>query len=78
MLNLREKSIQYDYRGWERFYVRSGNYPFRIFLKGATESDMTKLFDADNETRAIDEDEVYPKYKSWVGSKGNTDKNWYK
>ena len=39
---------------------------------------MTKLFDADNETRAIDEDEVYPRYKSWVGSKGNTDKNWYK
>ena len=60
------------------FYVRSGNYPFGIFLDGATESDMTKLFDADNETRAIDEDEVYPKYKSWVESNGSKDKNWYK
>ena len=60
------------------FYVRSGNYPFGIFLKGATESDMTKLFDADNETRAIDEDEVYPKYKSWVESNGKKDKDWYK
>ena len=60
------------------FYVRSGNYPFGIFLDGATESDMTKLFDADNETRAIDEDEVYPKYKSWVESNGKKDKDWYK
>ncbi|MCI7011532.1 MAG: LruC domain-containing protein, partial [Prevotella sp.] len=60
------------------FYVRSGNYPFGIFLNGATESDMTKLFDADNETRAIDEDEVYPKFKSWVENKGKKNPDWYK
>ena len=60
------------------FYVRSGNYPFGIFLKGATESDMTKLFNAENEKRAIDKDEVYPKYKSWVESNGKKDKDWYK
>ena len=59
-------------------YVRSGNYPFGIFLKGATESDMSKLFDAENETRAIDEDEVYPKFKSWVENKGKKNPDWYK
>ena len=58
--------------------MRSGNYPFGIFLDGATESDMTKLFDAENEKRAIDEDEVYPKYKSWVESNGKKAKDWYK
>ena len=63
------------------FYVRSGNYPFGIFLDGATESDMSKLFDAENETIAIDGDEehpIYPKYKSWVESNGSKDKDWYK
>ena len=63
------------------FYVRSGNYPFGIFLAGATESDMSKLFDAENETIAIDGDEehpIYPKYKSWVESNGSKDKDWYK
>lgn len=63
------------------FYVRSGNYPFGIFLAGALESDMSKLFDAENETIAIDGDEehpIYPKYKSWVESNGSKDKDWYK
>ena len=60
------------------FYVRSGNYPFGIFLAGALESDMSKLFDAENETLAIDEEDVYPKYKSWVESNGSKDKDWYK
>ena len=63
------------------FYVRSGNYPFGIFLDGATESDMSKLFDAENETIAIDGDEehpIYPKSKSWVESNGSKDKDWYK
>ena len=60
------------------FYVRSGNYPFGIFLAGALESDMSKLFDAENETKAIDEEDVYPKYKSWVESNGSKDKDWYK
>ena len=63
------------------FYVRSGNYPFGIFLAGALESDMSKLFDAENETIAIDGDEehpIYPKYKSWVESNGKKDKDWYK
>ena len=60
------------------FYVRSGNYPFGIFLAGALERDMSKLFDAENETLAIDEEDVYPKYKSWVESNGSKDKDWYK
>lgn len=58
------------------FYVRSGNYPFAIFLNGATEKDMTKMLNADYETIPLEK--AYPTYKSWVESNGSKDKDWYK
>lgn len=58
------------------YYVREGNYPFAFFLVGATENDISKLLESENESKAIDE--VYPKYKNWVTSGGSTNQDWYK
>ena len=59
-----------------RYYVRDGNYPFAIFLAGATEADLSKLLDNTNERRPIDQ--LYPKYTKWVDSKGGSNMDWYK
>ena len=58
------------------YYVRKGNYPFAFYLSGATEKDVQKLLNKDNERHAISES--FSKYKSWVESNGGKDKNWYK
>lgn len=58
------------------YYVRSGNYPFAFYLAGATEEDVAKLLDKDNESKPIDN--LYSGFKSWATSKGTTDTDWYK
>lgn len=59
-----------------RYYVRSERYPFAFFLSGATEVDLAKMLDANNEKTAIDV--LYPRYGGWVGSNGTENTNWYK
>lgn len=58
------------------YYVRGGNYPFAIFLSGATETNMAKLLDRSNETVPIDQ--LYGGYNGWVTSSGNDNQDWYK
>ncbi|MCR5003578.1 MAG: LruC domain-containing protein [Bacteroidales bacterium] len=58
------------------YYVRAGNYPFAIFMSGATESDIEALIDKRNESRPIDE--LYTDYTTWVTGKGSTATGWYK
>lgn len=58
------------------YYVRNGNYPFALFLSGASYEDITKLLDRSNEGKAIDT--LYPAYNSWVQSEGRLNANWYK
>ena len=58
------------------FYVRSGNYPFAFFLAGATEADLSKMLDPENESVAIDK--LYSGYKEWVTSNGTQSAAWYK
>lgn len=58
------------------FYVRSGNYPFAFFLAGATETDLSKMLDPENESVAIDK--LYGGYTEWVTSNGAQSASWYK
>ena len=58
------------------FYATEENYPFAIFLAGATDADVAKLIDPANEKRAIDQ--VYAGYLEWVKSNGETNSDWYK
>ncbi|ADV42779.1 LruC domain-containing protein [Bacteroides helcogenes] len=58
------------------YYVRKGNYPFAIFLAGATEADLAKLLDTRNETTHIDV--LYDGYNDWVKSNGTNNTDWYK
>ena len=58
------------------YYVREGNYPFAFFLSGATEKDLSKLLDWQNEETHIDI--LYKRYSSWVSSNGANDRDWYK
>lgn len=58
------------------FYASEGNYPFAIFLAGATDADIARLIDPKNEKRSIDR--LYPGYLEWVESDGQTNRDWYK
>ena len=58
------------------FYVRSGEYPFAFFLAGATETDLSKMLDPNNESVAINK--LYSGYSGWVTSNGTTNTDWYK
>lgn len=58
------------------YYVREGNYPFAFFLSGATEIDISKVLDSENESKAISE--LYPSYNDWVISGGTKNQDWYK
>lgn len=58
------------------YYVRKGNYPFAFFLSRATESDLSKLLDGNNERKAINL--LYSGYDEWVTSNGEKNKDWYK
>ena len=59
-----------------RYFVREGDYPFAIHLKGATVEDVAGLLDPRNEMHRIDE--IYPDYSLWASSKGTRNKDWYK
>ena len=58
------------------YYVRSGEYPFAFFLAGATETDLSKMLDPNNESVAINK--LYSGYSGWVTSNGATNTDWYK
>lgn len=51
------------------YYVLEGDYPFTLNLSGVTD------FVLPTEKQRIDE--AYPKFKTWVSSKGSVDKDWY-
>lgn len=58
------------------YYVRSGEYPFAFFLAGATETDLSKMLDPNNESVAINK--LYEGYTEWVTSNGAKSASWYK
>ena len=58
------------------YYVRSGEYPFAFFLAGATETDLSKMLDPNNESVAINK--LYSGYSGWVTSNGAKNTDWYK
>lgn len=60
----------------DKYYVRTGNYPFAFFLSGATETDISQLLEPVNESKPIDE--LYPNYGEWVSTGGTTNQDWYK
>lgn len=60
----------------DKYYVRTGNYPFAFFLSGATETDISQLLEPVNESKPIDE--LYPNYGKWVSTGGMTNQDWYK
>ncbi len=81
----RPASIVIDGSGRGEFYVRANNldnylfgpwYPFAIFLAGATETDLHKLLDPDNESIPISK--LYPHYEDWVQNNGTSYTDWYK
>lgn len=63
------------------YFVRNGNYPFAIKLKGtgmdatAEFQGLRKLLDKNLERTRIDE--VFPDYMNWVNSRGQNYTNWY-
>lgn len=59
-----------------RYYIRQEMYPFAFFLSGATEQDLHKLLNPENESKAIDK--LYPDYGGWATSQGANNKDWYK
>ena len=58
------------------YYVRSGNFPFALFLSGSDINKFEKLFDRNNESISLDK--LYPKYGKWVESNGAENTDWYK
>lgn len=58
------------------YYVRSGSYPFAIFLSGANENDLSKMLDRTNESVHIDQ--LYSGYTEWATSNGTKNQDWYK
>jgi len=59
-----------------RFYVRSGDYPFAYYLAGAKiDSFKETILKRANESRKINE--FYPKFMEWSVSKGAKSPNWY-
>lgn len=58
------------------YYVRSGNYPFALFLNGQQIDKLGKLFDRSNEGMSLDQ--LFPKYVKWVETNGAENANWYK
>lgn len=60
----------------KRYYVRDSDYPFAIYLSGASVKDVNKLLQRANEGKSIDT--LYPSYIPWVQSKGAHATDWYK
>ena len=59
-----------------KYFVREGNYPFAFYLNNATVSDIARILERSNESKAIDQ--LFSGYINWVSSGGNSDSKWYK
>ena len=58
------------------YFVRSGNYPFAFYLKGANiEVFKETILNRDNESKRIDE--LFPGFLEWSTSHGITHQDWY-
>ena len=58
------------------YFVRSGNYPFAFYLKGANiEVFKETILNRDNESKRIDE--LFPGFLEWSISNGATHQDWY-
>lgn len=58
------------------YFVRSGNYPFAFYLKGANISVFEEtILKRENESKRIDE--LFPGFLEWSTSGGTTNQNWY-
>ena len=60
----------------DKYYVRSGDYPFAFFLSGVTvENFKNTLLNKDYESTKINV--LYPKFLEWSKSKGEKSADWY-
>ena len=58
------------------YFVRSGEYPFAFYLKGANISVFEEtILKRENESRRIDE--LFPDFLEWSTSRGTRNQNWY-
>ena len=58
------------------YFVRSGNYPFAFYLKGAN----IKVFEETilkRENESVPIDQLFPGFLEWSTSGGTTNQNWY-
>ena len=58
------------------YYVRQGNYPFALYLKGA-DIDAFKETILKRENESIPIDQFFPSYFDWAASSGTRNKDWY-
>ena len=59
-----------------KYYVRSGNYPFAFYLEGVTLKNFENtLLLRENESVKIDE--LFPDFMKWVNSNGKEYTDWY-
>ena len=58
------------------YFVRSGNYPFAFYLKGANISVFEEtILKRENESKPIDK--LFPGFLEWSTSGGTKNQNWY-
>ena len=60
----------------ELYFVRQGNYPFALYLKGA-DIDTFKETILKRENESIPIDQFFPGYLDWSISGGETNQDWY-
>ena len=61
------------------YYVSDSDYPFAFFLSGVTiDSFKNTILLRSNESKRIDNEEMYPGFIEWSVSKGRRNKSWYK
>ena len=58
------------------YFVRQGNYPFALCLKGA-DIDTFKETILKRENESIPIDQFFPGYLDWSISGGETNQDWY-
>ena len=62
-----------------KYYVSDSDYPFAFFLSGVTiDSFKNTILLRSNESKRIDNEEMYPGFIEWSVSKGRRNKSWYK
>lgn len=57
------------------YYIAKENMPFAIHLPGITVEALGEFCNAANERKRITE--LFPRFKTWVSSNGQNDKDWY-